>query len=178
MDYPKSVPGVGLVGGKFADENTTTGQQGSLIPSEWGNAVTDELLNILQAAGVAPDEAVKDQIAKALFRDPTDLRRGLPMVATQAEADALADDSKMLTPFKAGKALAGRLIGVRYFSAPGVSIYAPTAGTKKIVVEVQGGGAAGGGAYYTVAGQLSAGGGGGSGAYGWDRPFRTPNCQS
>lgn len=33
---PKSVPGVGLVGGKFVDENTATGQQGSLIPSVWG----------------------------------------------------------------------------------------------------------------------------------------------
>ncbi|MNP03446.1 hypothetical protein D3C76_953310 [compost metagenome] len=66
MDYPKSVPNVGLVGGKFVDENTATGVVGSLIPSVWGNSVTDELLNILSAAGIAPSEAALDQLLQAL----------------------------------------------------------------------------------------------------------------
>lgn len=67
MDYPKSVPGVGLVGGVFVDENQTTGQQGSLIPSSWGNAVTDELLAVFTAAGLQPDEADNTQLLQALL---------------------------------------------------------------------------------------------------------------
>lgn len=66
MDFPKSVPGVGLVDGKFVDENQATGQVGSLIPSAWGNAVTEELLNVIQAAGLEPDEEQKDQLLKAV----------------------------------------------------------------------------------------------------------------
>lgn len=68
MDFPKSVPGVGLVGGKFVDENQSTGQVGSLIPSAWGNAVTEELLNVIQAAGLEPNEEQNDQLLKAIRR--------------------------------------------------------------------------------------------------------------
>ena len=66
MDYPKSVPNVGLVDGQFADENPTTGQAGSLIPSAWGNAVTQELLNVIKAAGFAPAEGQTNQLLKAI----------------------------------------------------------------------------------------------------------------
>ncbi|MCE4053469.1 phage tail protein [Pseudomonas sp. Au-Pse12] len=72
MDYPKSVPSVGLVNGKFVDENPVTGQVGSLISSEWGNAVTDELLNVIRAGGKVPAEAEHDQLLaaiKAIVRD-------------------------------------------------------------------------------------------------------------
>ncbi|MDD1147147.1 hypothetical protein Q7O60_02565 [Pseudomonas protegens] len=68
MDYPKSVPNVGLVNGKFVDENTTTGQVGSLIPASWGNAVTSEILNVLKAASIAPDELSNDQLYKAISK--------------------------------------------------------------------------------------------------------------
>lgn len=66
MDYPKSVPSVGLVNGKFVDENPITGQVGSLISSEWGNAVTDELLNVIRAGGDEPVEAEHDQLLAAI----------------------------------------------------------------------------------------------------------------
>ena len=72
MDYPKSVPNVGLVNGKFVDENTTTGQVGSLIPSVWGNAVTEELLSVIRAGGDEPAENDNDQLLaaiKAIVRD-------------------------------------------------------------------------------------------------------------
>ncbi|MCD5980523.1 phage tail protein [Pseudomonas quasicaspiana] len=66
MDFPKSVPNVGLVDGKFVDENTASGQVGSLIPSSWGNAVTDELLNVIRAANLSPNEADNNQLLKAI----------------------------------------------------------------------------------------------------------------
>lgn len=66
MDYPKSVPSVGLKDGKFIDENPVTGQVGSLISSEWGNAVTDELLNVIRAGGEEPAEAEHDQLLAAI----------------------------------------------------------------------------------------------------------------
>jgi len=72
VDYPKSVPSVGLVNGKFVDENPVTGQVGSLISSDWGNAVTDELLNVIRAGGKEPAEAEHDQLLaaiKAIVRD-------------------------------------------------------------------------------------------------------------
>lgn len=66
MDYPKSVPSVGLVNGKFVDENPVTGTPGSLIPAAWGNGVTQEILNVLAAAGIVADEAKNDQLAAAI----------------------------------------------------------------------------------------------------------------
>lgn len=66
MDFPKSVPGVGLVGGQFADEDPALGRQGSLIPSAWGNAITQELLNVIQAAGLEPNEEQTNQLLEAI----------------------------------------------------------------------------------------------------------------
>lgn len=66
MDYPKSVPSVGLVNGKFVDENPATGMPGSLIPASWGNAMTEEVLNVIRSSGGTPDEARNDQLWQSL----------------------------------------------------------------------------------------------------------------
>ncbi|WP_347929110.1 phage tail protein [Pseudomonas helvetica] len=66
MDYPKNTPGVGLVNGRFVDENPVTGTPGSLIPASWGNSVTQEILSVVQAAGLTPDEASNNQLLGAL----------------------------------------------------------------------------------------------------------------
>lgn len=66
MDFPISAPGIGLVGGKFVDENPLLGTPGSLIPSQWGNAVTEEILNVISAAGLAPDEESNNQLIAAI----------------------------------------------------------------------------------------------------------------
>lgn len=65
MDYPKSVPAVGLVNGRFVDENPATGMPGSLIPASWGNAVTEEVLEVIKAAGLKPSETDNAQLVKA-----------------------------------------------------------------------------------------------------------------
>jgi len=66
VDYPKSVPSVGLVNGKFVDENPLNGLPGSLIPAVWGNSVTLEMLNVIQGAGLAPDESDTTQLLAAI----------------------------------------------------------------------------------------------------------------
>jgi hypothetical protein len=66
MDYPKGVPSVGLVNGRFVDENPLSGTPGSLIPATWGNAVTQEILSVVQAAGLTPDEISNNQLLAAL----------------------------------------------------------------------------------------------------------------
>lgn len=66
MDYPKSVPSVGLVNGQFVDEDPIAGKPGSLIPATWGNSVTQEILNVVQAAGLTPNESSNNQLLGAL----------------------------------------------------------------------------------------------------------------
>ena len=66
MDYPKSVPSVGLVNGKFVNEDAVAGLPGSLIPATWGNGVTDELLNVVRSAGLEPNETDATQLLQAL----------------------------------------------------------------------------------------------------------------
>ncbi|MBC3270762.1 MULTISPECIES: glycine-rich domain-containing protein [Pseudomonas] len=66
MDYPKSVPSVGLVNGKFVNEDAIAGLPGSLIPAAWGNGVTDELLNVINSAGLEPSETDVNQLLLAV----------------------------------------------------------------------------------------------------------------
>ncbi|OOH83550.1 hypothetical protein BOW65_05430 [Pseudomonas koreensis] len=66
MDYPKSVPSVGLVNGKFVNEDVIAGLPGSLIPATWGNSVTDELLSVVKSAGLEPSEADATQLLQAV----------------------------------------------------------------------------------------------------------------
>ncbi|MBM3106199.1 tail fiber protein [Pseudomonas sp. V1] len=83
MDYPKSTPGVGLVDGKFVDENPTLGQIGSLIPASWGNAVTKEILNVIESAGMAPAEGDLSQLLRAIQTiSATDAKRSVRCATT------------------------------------------------------------------------------------------------
>ncbi|MDL5600636.1 hypothetical protein QS468_48555 [Bacillus subtilis] len=66
MDYPKSVPGIGLVNGKFVNEDVVGGLPGSLIPATWGNGITDELLNVVKSAGLEPSENDATQLLLAI----------------------------------------------------------------------------------------------------------------
>jgi hypothetical protein len=119
MDYPKSVPGVGLVDGKFIDENTTTGQVGSLIPSSWGDAVTDEILAVIQAAGLEPDEhnngqllqAISALLSKATPEATVDIL-GLVKQATQAEAEDGLDTKKSMSALRVHQAITKRAAAV------------------------------------------------------------------
>lgn len=105
MDFPKSVPNVGLVNGQFADENVVTGQPGSLIPAAWGNSVTQEILNVIKDGGLAPSEADLTQLSKAIkaiskIDQATEAKLGLVKLATVQQVLAGADDTAAITSSK------------------------------------------------------------------------------
>lgn len=105
MDFPKSVPSIGLVGGKFIDEDPLSGTPGSLIPSVWGNAVTDEILHVIEAAGLAPDEENNTQLLQAI--------QGLNRVlASQPEAEAGVENTKYMSPLRVQQSIAKRALTV------------------------------------------------------------------
>lgn len=83
MDFPKSMPGGGLVDGRFVDENPTTGQPGSLISAVWANALMDELLGVIRSAGLTPNEDDKTQLLQALQGlAASDVKRAVRAAAT------------------------------------------------------------------------------------------------
>lgn len=105
MDFPKSVPNIGLVNGQFADENVVTGQPGSLIPAAWGNSVTQEILNVIKDGGQTPSETDLTQLSKAIKAiskiDPaTETKLGLVKLATVQQVLAGVDDSAAVTSLK------------------------------------------------------------------------------
>lgn len=110
MDFPKSVPGVGLVGGQFVDENQATGQVGSLIPAKWGNDVTTELLGVIEEGDLLPDEENPQQL-RAAVRAIVDK---VAPVASQAEAEtndeATANNVKRMTPLRVLQAIKARMV--------------------------------------------------------------------
>src|SRR5260363_76925 len=54
--------------GYFSDGNPATGQAATIVPAEFLNALMRECLNLLHAAGIAPDKAKFDQITAAIRR--------------------------------------------------------------------------------------------------------------
>ncbi|MBX8622448.1 phage tail protein [Pseudomonas glycinae] len=101
MDYPKSVPSAGLVNGKFIDENPLTGTPGSLIPADWGNSVTQEILSVIKAGDLTPDEKKYDQLLQAI---QTVTAKGwnqdlaLPLAALPLPTVATSDARMPITP--------------------------------------------------------------------------------
>lgn len=101
MDYPKSVPSAGLVNGKFVDENPLTGTPGSLIPADWGNGVTQEILNVIKAGDLTPDEKKYDQLLQAIQSVSAkgwNLDSALPIGSLPTATVATADGRLPITP--------------------------------------------------------------------------------
>ncbi|MCI8212572.1 hypothetical protein AUC61_23865 [Pseudomonas sp. S25] len=117
MDFPKSVPNVGLVDGKFVDENPSTGQIGSLIPADWGNSVTEEILSVIDAAGITPlesdhsqlERAVNALISRAIPEAPkqsTETIAGVNKIAALEDVESGTDKVKSVSSWGVFKAIA------------------------------------------------------------------------
>lgn len=101
MDYPKSVPSAGLVNGKFVDENPLNGTPGSLIPADWGNSVTQEILSVIKAGDLTPDEKKYDQLLQAIQTVTAkgwNLDSALPLSALPLPTVATTDARMPITP--------------------------------------------------------------------------------
>ncbi|MBC8997746.1 phage tail protein [Pseudomonas sp. N40(2020)] len=101
MDYPNSVPSAGLVNGKFVDENPLMGTPGSLIPAEWGNGVTQEILNVIKAGDLTPDEKKYDQLLQAIQSVSAkgwNLDSALPIGSLPTATVATPDGRLAITP--------------------------------------------------------------------------------
>ncbi|UVM53295.1 phage tail protein [Pseudomonas sp. B21-015] len=112
MDFPKSVPSVGLVDGKFVDEDPLGGTPGSLIPAVWGNSVTLEVLNVIEGAGLVPDEGDTTQLQQAISSiigaavpEATEVVAGKAPLASQQEAEGGADNAKIMTALRVRQAI-------------------------------------------------------------------------
>lgn len=101
MDFPKSVPGVGLVAGKFIDEDPLAATPGSLIPSAWGNSVTLELLEVIEAAGLTPDEDDNTQLNAAIDQK---IAGSSVAFASQVEAEAGESSTIAMSPLRVAQA--------------------------------------------------------------------------
>ncbi|MCI8210284.1 hypothetical protein AUC61_12120 [Pseudomonas sp. S25] len=116
MDFPKSVPNVGLVDGRFVDESNVTGQVGSLITADWGNAMTSEIINVIEAAELVPEEGNDAQLLDALNRivtrtipeampTATETNSGAVKLASVEEAQTGTNKQKAVTPFGVHQAI-------------------------------------------------------------------------
>lgn len=103
MDFPKSVPGVGLVNGRFIDEDPLAATPGSLIPSVWGNSVTFELLNVIEEAGMDPNESDNTQLVTAIKALVDDVALEF---ATKEDAEGGTNLTKVMSPGRVFQAIA------------------------------------------------------------------------
>lgn len=100
MDFPKTVSGVNLLDGVFTDGDPANGVPASLDPAEWANAVTHEILNVITAAELEPDEATTNQLLTAIqaliaagnIEDATEAAAGLMSAADKVKLDDITDD--------------------------------------------------------------------------------------
>lgn len=118
MEYiePLANPGP-VVGGltSYRDRNIGAGIKGSIPSSKTAEHVMRELVNLIEAAGLVPDEGDLTQVEQAVnalitangVPDATELVKGKAELATQAETDAGLDDARIVTPLKFVTSLLG-----------------------------------------------------------------------
>lgn len=184
----------------FHDGDPTNGIDGTIVPSEWLNndqsATRDlqqEVISVLSAAGIVPDESKQDQLVNAIMSlvenssQPLDdtLTALASLVGaanklayfTGAETAALTNFTDVGRNIVGKNTVADVLLYMGLVNANGYSgrlsgipklittsgTYTTPPGVKALIVEVIGAGAGGGGTLSAAAGAHSVTGGGGSG---------------
>ena len=64
MDYSR---GTNLIAGRHHEGNPAAGVRSSQLEAEWVNMIDDELVGLIEAAGLKPDYAARDQVEKAIL---------------------------------------------------------------------------------------------------------------
>nr|WP_256344806.1 hypothetical protein [Pseudomonas gingeri] len=114
-----------MVNGKFVDESPVNGTPGSLIPSSWGNAVTDEILSVIRSTNAVPAESNNTQLTDAIVSiadlrasqavskavaQATENASGVAKVATQVQTNSGVDDTTIVTPKKMAGVVQGQAL--------------------------------------------------------------------
>jgi hypothetical protein len=73
----------------------------------WFYKIGEEIRNAIIAAGLTPDDDVLTQLSAAITRAASETVKGVIEIVTAAEAQALTDDVRALTPAKLAAALQG-----------------------------------------------------------------------
>lgn len=121
MDYPRSVAGINLYGGKFTDGDPSRGIPASLDTAKFDNSVADELLAIIAAKpGLAASETDNTQVLQAiqyligLVSWPTLPGKPSPFIADQVPASGV-----LLPPWLTTAAGDSRYFGTGVLAANG-----------------------------------------------------------
>lgn len=103
--------------GKFADEDPLVGTSGTLIPAQWGNDITLEILHVIEAAGLVPDEDNNAQLQAAISSiistavpAATEVAAGKALLASQVDAETGTDNAKSMTPLRVFQAIAKKVV--------------------------------------------------------------------
>ncbi|MGK7018160.1 carbohydrate kinase [Klebsiella pneumoniae] len=143
----------------FTSGNPQTGTPATDLDDDYFDMLQEELCSVVEASGASLEKGRHDQLLTALRalllsrKNPFGDIKSDGTVKTALENLDLGDESGYV----------GRLLNVQTFYTSGT--YTPTAGTKKVIVEMVGGGGGGAGARAAGPGQVAVGGAGGAGSY-------------
>ncbi|EFT6997202.1 carbohydrate kinase [Escherichia coli] len=143
----------------FTRGNPQTGTPATDLDDDYFDMLQEELCSVVEASGASLEKGRHDQLLTALRalllsrKNPFGDIKSDGTVKTALENLDLGDESGYV----------GRLLNVQTFYTSGT--YTPTAGTKKVIVEMVGGGGGGAGARAAGPGQIAVGGAGGAGSY-------------
>ena len=146
--------------GEWTNGNVAAGIPPTLMDAAWFNTIQRELANVVTGGGLVLDPANDAQVLAALkkiFLQSGNNLSEINVAGTAAQAAALKNLGS------SDGTLNGRLLNIQVFYNSGT--YTPTAGTKKVIVEMVGGGGGSAGSHSASSGQISVGGAGGAGSY-------------
>lgn len=119
IDHPTAVsvlptPDPAGTPGYFTDGDPMGGIPATVVTRDWANAVQEEIANVIDAAGIPLDKTNNGQMAQAIAAqiaaatpDASESVKGIAKLATTAQAQALTDDTTIITPAKLADAFKG-----------------------------------------------------------------------
>jgi len=154
--------------GYFTDGNPGGGVAATELRSDFMNMLMMELLNVVEAAGIAPSKTTYNQVLDALNAMYAKL------AGSASQTFSVAPATSPQHAMQLGQAT-GRLLNVQVFTSNGT--YTPTVGTTKVRATLVGGGGGGGATSATASGSSAAAGGGAAGSA-WQGIISNPGVQS